>query len=91
MTQDSSNDIFQLFRDSLQPQGDDPLVRLHINRGYFKREFVLRAIDYIEKKAMLCKAGIDSMTPADEILMHVLIDSSGLDSSYWAKPDSTEK
>ena len=69
--------IIPMLRESLQPRGNLPLVRLSIaGMGMFDKEFVTSCIDELEKKTQQASAGLYEFTPMDTLALHLLVDST---------------
>ena len=72
--------VIETLRDSLQPQGTKPVVRLHLSgAAYFDKEFVDKCIDQLEAKANAVASGLDGFTPLELLAVAVLKDSSGIE------------
>jgi hypothetical protein len=71
------NKLTTQMRETLQPKGTAPLVRLFLNNAaYFNKDFVKSCIDEIERKTFLVACELDDFTPLEKLGFHVLCDSA---------------
>ena len=72
--------VIETLRDSLQPRGTKPVVRLHLSgAAYFDKEFVDKCIDELEAQIQLGAIGEGKLSQLEKLAVHVLKDSAGIE------------
>lgn len=82
-----TDDIFNRMRNSLQPGGTAPVVRLSFtgsSAAFFHKDFVHNCIDLLEKKTMLAAAGLEPLNDLEKLACHLLMDSAYIE---FKRPD----
>lgn len=71
--------LLEMMRRRLQPQGSEPLVRMHMNSAaYFNVDFIQSVIDELERKLELVAHDLHEMSPMELLAIQLLKDSADL-------------
>lgn len=72
-------------RTFLIPKDDKKVVRLHIENPYYEKEYLSKMIDYLDRKALMVKAGLDELSPTDIFALEILGNSCYYTSEDYQK------
>lgn len=73
-------EVIQQMREVLHPHGTAPIVRLFLrSSAYFDQAFVTDCINELEKVATAAHVFGETLTPLQQLALHVLKDSAFID------------